>query len=219
MCGFYFIKTISLSRGNGSQPKNFLVKNLKQLGIVQLLSNIAINSDMAMLFKWASRTSISFFIFRGVEVGASQVMLFPSVLTYAFCLLCTHYLTMFTLPYYAYPTLLSTPYLTMLTLLYYAHLTLLCIPYLTMHTLPYYANLTLLCHVTLLCKPNFTMHTLPYYAHLTLLCIPYPIMHTLPYYAHFTLLCTPYLTVHTLPYFLQLPEYQIIAPLFRLCLQ
>lgn len=139
-----------------SQPKNFLVKNLKQLGIVQLLSNIAINSDMAMLFKWASRTSISFFIFRGVEVGASQVMLFPSVLTYAFCLLCT---------------------------------------------------------------PYFTMHTLHYYARLTLLCSPYFIMHTLPYYAHFTLLCTPYLTVHTLPYFLHLPEYQIIAPLFRLCLQ
>ena len=117
-----------------SQPKNFLVKNLKQLGIVQLLSNIAINSDMAMLFKWASRTSILFFIFRGVEEGASQVMLFPSVLTYVFCLLCTHYLTMHTLLYYARLTLLCIPYLTMLTLPYYANLTLPCTPYLTMHT-------------------------------------------------------------------------------------
>ena len=122
--------------------KIFLVKNLKQLGIVQLLSNIAINSDMAMLFKWAGRTSILFFIFRGVEVGASQVMLFPSVLTCAFCLLCTHYLTMHTLLYYAHLTLLCTPYLTMHTLPYYAYLTLVCTPYLTMHILHYYAYLT-----------------------------------------------------------------------------
>ena len=162
-----------------SQPKNFFGKEFKTTWIVQLLSNIAINSDMAMLFKWASRTSILFFIFRGVEVGASQVMLFPSVLTYAFCLLCTHYLTMH-------------------TLLYYAHLTLLCTPYLTMHTLPYYT------HLTLLCKPNFTMHTLPYYAHLTLLCTPYLIMHTLPYYAYLTLLCSPYLNLPTLPYYAHL---------------
>ena len=122
--------------------KIFLVKNLKQLGIVQLLSNITINSDMAMLFKWAGRTSILFFIFRGVEVGASQVMLFPSVLTCAFCLLCTHYLTMHTLLYYAHLTLLCTPYLTMHTLPYYAYLTLLSSPYLNLPTLPYYAHLT-----------------------------------------------------------------------------